>query len=41
MTKAEELLILDEETFAASWFFAEIVRFGMFANIFMNQAGIL
>jgi len=41
MTKAEQLLILDEETFAASWFFAEIAQFGVFANIFMNQLGIL
>lgn len=41
MTKAEELLILDEETFCASWLFAEIVQFGVFANIFMSQIGVV
>lgn len=41
MTKAEQLLILDQETFAASWFFAEVVQFGVFANIFMSQIGVV
>ena len=41
MNKYEAMFYMDAETFCASWFFAEIVQFGVFANIFMNQVGIL
>lgn len=38
--KYEAMFHMDAETFCASWY-AEIVQFGVFANIFMNQVGIL
>jgi len=47
MNKYEDRLALDKDTldpredFFACWFFAEVVQFGVFANIFMNQVKIL
>ena len=41
MYKYEEMLELDKDNFFACWFFAEITQFGVFANVFMNQVGIL
>lgn len=47
MNKYEEMLELDKdaldprEDFFACWFFAEIVQFGVFANVFMSQIGIV
>jgi len=41
MNKYEEMLELDKDNFFACWFFAEIVQFGVFANVFMSQVGVL
>lgn len=41
MNKYEEMLELDKDNLFACWLFAEIIQFGVFANIFMNQVGIL
>ena len=41
MYKYAEMLELDKDNFFASWFFAEIVQFGVFANIFMSQIGVV
>lgn len=41
MSKYQEMLELDKENFFACWFFAEIVKFGVFSNVFMNQLGVV
>jgi len=41
MNKYEEKLMLDQDNFFACWFFAEIVQFGLFANVFMSQFGVV
>jgi len=41
MNKYEEMLELDKDNFFACRFFAEIVQFGVFANVLMIQVGIL
>ena len=41
MNKYEEMLELDKENFFTCWFFAEIVQFGVFANVFMSQIGVV
>ena len=41
MNKYEEMLELDKDNFFACWFFAEIVHFGVFANVLMSQIGVV
>jgi len=41
MNKYEELLKLDMENFFAVQAFAKVFEFGLFANIFFLQAGIV
>lgn len=41
MNKYEAVFHMDAETFCVSWLFAEVAQFGVFANIFMSQVGII
>lgn len=41
MNKYEQLFELDKDNFFTCLFFAELVQFGVFANVFMSQVGVL